>query len=73
MPRHKRVFLVEWNEDLGPEWMNKDNLEICLFTAESTRRQLLGVTEITEEITKLVMHANDMTDAVIDFAGTMIK
>ena len=26
----RRLFAIEWNDDLGPMWMNKDNLMACL-------------------------------------------
>ncbi len=26
----KRLFSIEWDDDLGPMWMNKDNLAICV-------------------------------------------
>jgi hypothetical protein len=28
----KRVFEVEWDDELGPFWMNKDSLLVCLNT-----------------------------------------
>jgi hypothetical protein len=28
----KKIFEIEWPDSLGPEWMNKYNLELCLFT-----------------------------------------
>ena len=26
----KRIFSIEWPDDLGELWMNKDNLLLCL-------------------------------------------
>jgi len=26
----KRIFVIEYPDDLGPFWMNKDNLLLCL-------------------------------------------
>ena len=41
---------LEFNEnDLGPKWMNLDNLEILLYTEASTRRDLLKVISFEEE------------------------
>lgn len=41
---------LEFNEnDLGPKWMNLDNLEILLYTEASTRRGLLKVISFEEE------------------------
>lgn len=71
MPRHKKLFLIEWDADHGPEWMHIDNLKTLLFTGESTREKLLDVTDITEEMATLIKQSNDMADAVINFAGAM--
>lgn len=30
----KRTFEIEFRDDLGPMWMNEDNLAICLKTQE---------------------------------------
>jgi len=29
----KATFTIEWRDDLGPTWMNADNLESCLLSA----------------------------------------
>ena len=29
----KRVFEIEWPDDCGPMWLNRDNLMLCLTTA----------------------------------------
>jgi len=28
----EKLFKIEWPDNYGPEWMNKDNLESCLFS-----------------------------------------
>lgn len=46
----KTVVELEFNEnDLGPKWMNLDNLEILLYTEAFTRRDLLKVISFEEE------------------------
>jgi hypothetical protein len=46
----KRVFEIEWDEELGPAWMNKWNLETCLNTKEHCGDGLiLNVKDVTEE------------------------
>lgn len=43
----KMQFELEFDEeDLGQGWMNIDNLELCLFSKEYTKRELLKVKEI---------------------------
>ena len=49
----KRIFEIEWNDDFGPMWMNKDNLIQCLCTKEHVGDTVaLKVTDITEELQK---------------------
>jgi len=45
----KQLFEIEWNDDLGEGWMNVYNLELCLFSKEHTKRELVRVKEITQE------------------------
>ena len=46
----KILVELEFNEnDLGPNWMNLDNLEILLYTEASTRKGLLKVISFEEE------------------------
>lgn len=45
---HRKVFVLEWNDDLGEGWMNIWNLESCLYGDAHTRRDLLTVTEVDE-------------------------
>ena len=33
---HQMTVTLEWDDDLGPRWMNKDNLLMLLQTTEST-------------------------------------
>ena len=43
----KLVVEFEYDEkELGPHWMNIDNLKLCLFSKEYTKKELLKVTEI---------------------------
>ncbi len=37
----------EWDDDLGPRALNEDNLEILLYTKESTDKSLLRVHHVT--------------------------
>ncbi len=34
---------LTWDKDLGPAWINEDNLKILLFTKESVEKRLLEV------------------------------
>uniref|UniRef100_A0A6M3J3B7 Uncharacterized protein n=1 Tax=viral metagenome TaxID=1070528 RepID=A0A6M3J3B7_9ZZZZ len=57
----RKVFVLGWDEDeLGPMWMNKFNLELCLYSKEHTRRDLLTVTEVPEiaDSEKVVYYSN---------------
>jgi len=44
----KKIFEFEFNEDnLGPEWFNKSNLGLLLYSKENTSQKLLQFKEIT--------------------------
>ena len=44
------VVILEWDEkDLGDKWMNKDNLELCLYSKEHTNKNLLHIVQYLEE------------------------
>ena len=42
----KITFELEWDDDLGEEWMNIFNLELCLYSSGHTKRELLRVKEV---------------------------
>ena len=37
---------LEWDDSLGLSWMNMDNLGLCLYSDEFTKKKLLKVKEI---------------------------
>ncbi len=43
-----KIFKIEWDEDLGEGWMNIFNLELCLFSKEHTKKELITVTELKQ-------------------------
>ena len=44
----KKILKFEFNEDnLGPEWFNKSNLGLLLYSKENTSQKLLQFKEIT--------------------------
>uniref|UniRef100_A0A6H1ZAQ7 Uncharacterized protein n=1 Tax=viral metagenome TaxID=1070528 RepID=A0A6H1ZAQ7_9ZZZZ len=42
----KKLFEIEWPDDCGPEWMNKFNLESCLFSDTFISGVKINVKEI---------------------------
>lgn len=46
----KRTFEIEWDDDLGPMWMNEGNLLVCLGTphciGEDVRLSIRDVTPV---------------------------
>ncbi len=49
-----RAFKIQWKDDLGPMWMNRDNLLQCLGTTTHTGKGLvLEVYDITDELQDL--------------------
>ncbi len=46
----KRTFEIEWEDDLGPMWMNVDNLMSCLNTeTHCGEAAILSVTDLTKQ------------------------
>jgi len=45
----KALFELEWNDDLGEGWMNIFNLELCLYSDQHTKRELVRVRELEEK------------------------
>ncbi|TET94000.1 MAG: hypothetical protein E3J28_03315 [Desulfobacteraceae bacterium] len=43
----KRIFELEFDDDLGPLWMNKDNLASCLFSETHISNVKIGIRDIT--------------------------
>ena len=47
----KRTFVIEWPDECGPMWMNKDNLLSCLKSDEQVGPAIaIKVTDITENV-----------------------
>lgn len=47
--RFSRIYRISHKRDLGPMWMNKDNLSMCLHTQEHCFKGACQVEDITEE------------------------
>lgn len=45
----KRVFELEFDDDLGPMWMNEDNLASCLFSETHISNVKVGIKDITDD------------------------
>jgi hypothetical protein len=46
----KRTFTIEFSDDLGPLWMNRDNLVACLTTTTHCGPEVrLTVADITDD------------------------
>ena len=45
---YRKVFVLEWNDDLSEGWMNIDSMEELLYSNAHTRRDLMTVTEVKE-------------------------
>lgn len=42
----KKVFVLEWDDSLGENWMNIDNLKLCLYTQGFTKEEIIKVREL---------------------------
>jgi len=44
------IVRLKWDDgDLGKGWMNIDNLKLCLFTKNYTKKELLEVEDVSVE------------------------
>jgi len=48
----KRIFEIEFPDDLGPMWMNKDNLLLTINAYCDNTDGKIKVKDITEEVRK---------------------
>lgn len=48
----RKVFLIEWPEKLGSEWLHTDNLRSCLFSGNFITRQNIKVEDISVKAEK---------------------
>lgn len=58
---NRKIFILEWNESFGPEWMNIDNLRLCLFGNEHTQPELLEAEDVTEDLEKICRQLGPVT------------
>lgn len=54
----QKTFKIEWPDEYGPEWMNTDNLMICLFSQDHIGHPARGEVEVTE-----MKHLHEMLTA----------
>jgi cell division protein FtsB len=69
--RIERTFSIEYDDELGPLWMNKDNLLMCLNTnAFCAEGLIVAVEDDTEYVAELeaqfaiVVERNEVLEAV---------
>lgn len=47
----KKIYMLEYDDDLGPEWLCEGNLRACLFSRAYIGKGIeVKVKDITEEI-----------------------
>ena len=66
----KRTFEIEFPDDLGPMWMNRDNLMMCL--SEKCPNTHFTVTDLTQEIVKVAWDIKTPT-YVFEFERNGVK
>jgi hypothetical protein len=49
----QKLYLVEWDDELGEDWLNVFNMELCLFSKEHTRRDLVTITDVSDPYANL--------------------
>lgn len=71
-----RLFALTWDGELGPFWMNEDNLRSCLFTETKCFEdsiKVADVTDITVQIEKVEMAHEIAKEAVRDLKAPEIR
>ena len=55
----KMVVVLEWDEkELGRNWMNEDNLHLCLFSGQHSKPELLKVDVVAIEENALALEGS---------------
>lgn len=54
----------EWDDELGPRWMNRDNLASLLYSSVATKEDLLSIESV---------HFNDRVQTELDSLGCKLK
>ena len=49
MKKQSKIFKVTWPGKLGPEWLNKENLQSCLFSETYISNVRVEVEEIKDK------------------------
>lgn len=47
----EKTFIIKWDEELGRDWMNIYNLELCLFSKQcigGKAKEMVTVSELVE-------------------------
>jgi len=42
----KALFELEWDDNLGEDWMNIFNLELLMYSSQFTKKELVRVKEV---------------------------
>jgi len=50
MKHHRKIFMLEWTESMGPEWMNIDNLYTLLSTPKYVRKTIIDAKDVTPAV-----------------------
>lgn len=58
----KMIVLLEWDDKLGLQWMNKDNLNSLLYGHGNTRPDLLKSTDVTGKVQKAFLATHTGTN-----------
>lgn len=50
----RKIFRIEYDDELGPEWLNIDNLKLCLFSDSHISSIRVDVKDITSDLDDLL-------------------
>lgn len=55
----EKTYRIVWDDDLGPAWMNLDNLAMCLFSETHIGGEAAGKIQV-EEVQSTVTVVNNV-------------
>ena len=63
MKNYRRVFVLEWPEGMGSEWLSIDKLNSLLFTPAFARKTVIEPLDVTHSVEAITRIASKLYDS----------
>ena len=73
MKKNKKIFMLEWDESMGPEWIGIDILKTLMFSKTCSKPNLIKVTDVTEDISTLIEEFHEFLTETINTSADIMK